>query len=421
MKSVAALSILLLPLFGFSQTTGAEWAKGELSKAEATLAQTRAKISQERGEISRELAAERALTAELSAKLKKLSSEGVSDLGLLEKSKYNDLIASEIYADASAFASSSGVAEIPSRFSAGFSEADSAARKVLDFAYEDLFEPLKLRAVEVVALVDGAKLKGDSFRVGGLRYFVGEGRAGYLSSDNRLYGENRAEEIKRFFSDKSNELPADISRGFIFQSERNKTGFWEEISLGGIWMYPILFFGALSAVVLVVKSISFVRIRRLPSSAIGSLYEAIEAGSPQAVAALSTKLGYPYSKLLESLSAARNLPSAKLEEISYEAMLSAGERLFSGLSILSVTAAVAPLFGLLGTVTGIIKIFGDLSFQGADKAQFISAGISEALITTEYGLVVAIPAFVVHALFSRRAKAILSDMEKLASGFVGRN
>ena len=102
-------------------------------------------------------------------------------------------------------------------------------------------------------------------------------------------------------------------------------------------------------------------------------------------------------------------------------MLSAGEKLFSGLSVLSVSAAVAPLLGLLGTVTGIIKTFGDLSFSGAGQAEFISAGISEALITTEYGLVVAIPAYVAHAIFSRRAKSVLSDMEKIASSYLSGN
>ena len=59
-----------------------------------------------------------------------------------------------------------------------------------------------------------------------------------------------------------------------------------------------------------------------------------------------------------------------------------------------------------------------LQFGNAGQAQFISAGISEALITTEYGLVVAIPAYVAHAVFSRRAKSVLSDMEKLASSYL---
>ncbi|MBO7521243.1 MAG: MotA/TolQ/ExbB proton channel family protein, partial [Opitutales bacterium] len=48
-------------------------------------------------------------------------------------------------------------------------------------------------------------------------------------------------------------------------------------------------------------------------------------------------------------------------------------------------------------------------------------GISEALITTEFGLMVAIPAFVLHAVLSRRAKAILSDMEKISSEYISKN
>ena len=97
--------------------------------------------------------------------------------------------------------------------------------------------------------------------------------------------------------------------------------------------------------------------------------------------------------------------------------MSAEGRLFSGLSVLSVAAAVAPLFGLLGTVTGIIKTFSDLAERGAERAQFISAGIGEALITTEYGLIVAIPAFVLHAVLSRRARGVVADMEKIAADF----
>ena len=118
------------------------------------------------------------------------------------------------------------------------------------------------------------------------------------------------------------------------------------------------------------------------------------------------------------MAASGGMSAQSMEEAAYESMLGAGEKLFRWLSVLSVTAAVAPLFGLLGTVTGIIKTFADLSERGAEQAQHISEGIGEALITTEYGLAVAIPAFVAHAILSRRAKGIMADMEKLASTFV---
>ena len=98
---------------------------------------------------------------------------------------------------------------------------------------------------------------------------------------------------------------------------------------------------------------------------------------------------------------------------------SSGEKLYYGLGFLSVTAAVSPLLGLLGTVTGIIKTFAGLTAYGASSAGLMSEGIGEALITTEFGLIVAIPSLVAHAVLNRRAKAVLSDMEKTAASYLG--
>lgn len=256
------------------------------------------------------------------------------------------------------------------------------------------------------------------FRVGAFEYFVSPTRAGFLDSSGVLYGEKFAPEIRAFFAGESNVLPADVSGGAIFAADRNARDIFEEISLGGIWMYPILFLGFLSAAVFAYKLAYFARVRRAPEGIARRVKELLARSDEDGALEAARSAGYPYSRLLLDLARSRGLPRAALEEVSYESMLEAGERLFSGLSVLSVSAAVAPLLGLLGTVTGIIKTFGDLSFSGAGQAQFISAGISEALITTEYGLVVAIPAYVAHAVFSRRAKSVLSDMEKLASSYL---
>lgn len=186
-------------------------------------------------------------------------------------------------------------------------------------------------------------------------------------------------------------------------------------------MWPIMFFGFLSIIICALKIARFSRIKRAPKDALAKIFESLDRGDEPHALKYVEKLGFPYAGFLSSLIKSRNLNSGMLEEVSYEYMLVAGEKLFGKLSVLSVTAAVAPLFGLLGTVTGIIKTFGDLSAVGAQHARLISSGISEALITTEYGLIVAIPAFVAHALLSRRAKSVLADMEKLAAGFIGRN
>ncbi len=81
-------------------------------------------------------------------------------------------------------------------------------------------------------------------------------------------------------------------------------------------------------------------------------------------------------------------------------------------------AAVAPLLGLLGTVTGIIKTFDLMQVFGAGDPKPLISGISEALITTELGLILAIPAMIIHAFLSRKAAGILAHLEKLSVAFI---
>ena len=102
------------------------------------------------------------------------------------------------------------------------------------------------------------------------------------------------------------------------------------------------------------------------------------------------------------------------EEIMYETMLETQPRLERFLPLIAITAATAPLLGLLGTVTGMINTFKLITLFGTGDAKSLSSGISEALITTEFGLIVAIPALILHALLSRKCQAILAAMEKYA-------
>ena len=85
---------------------------------------------------------------------------------------------------------------------------------------------------------------------------------------------------------------------------------------------------------------------------------------------------------------------------------------------MALTAAAAPLLGLLGTVTGMIKTFNLITIFGTGDAKSLSSGISEALVTTELGLVVAIPSLILHGLLSRMARQKLGDMEQTAVGFI---
>lgn len=82
------------------------------------------------------------------------------------------------------------------------------------------------------------------------------------------------------------------------------------------------------------------------------------------------------------------------------------------LSLLGTIAGISPLLGLLGTVSGMIRIFSDITQHGSGNAQMLAGGISEALITTAAGLIVAIPALVAHRFFQRRIDSIVVDLEQ---------
>lgn len=90
------------------------------------------------------------------------------------------------------------------------------------------------------------------------------------------------------------------------------------------------------------------------------------------------------------------------------------------LAVLATIGSNAPFIGLFGTVLGIIKAFHDLSNQAAQGAQGVTAGISEALVATAVGLLVAIPAVIAFNIFQRRVKSALAEAEALKSFLIGK-
>ncbi|MBT3317222.1 MotA/TolQ/ExbB proton channel family protein, partial [bacterium] len=85
------------------------------------------------------------------------------------------------------------------------------------------------------------------------------------------------------------------------------------------------------------------------------------------------------------------------------------------LNILEIVAAIAPLLGLLGTVTGMIRVFSAVSAHGLGQPEYMSGGISEAMITTAAGLIIGIPVLVMHQWLQGKADSIIFDMERYGS------
>lgn len=105
-------------------------------------------------------------------------------------------------------------------------------------------------------------------------------------------------------------------------------------------------------------------------------------------------------------------PDAR-EDLLFTKLIEVRLKLTKGLAALSVIAATTPLLGLLGTVTGMISTFRRITLFGAGDPQALSGGISEALITTKFGLVVAIPTFLLYAFLSRRAQGTAAELERI--------
>ena len=82
------------------------------------------------------------------------------------------------------------------------------------------------------------------------------------------------------------------------------------------------------------------------------------------------------------------------------------------LTALNTIVVIAPLFGLLGTVTGMIRVFGATVGEVSANIDTLAAGISEALISTAFGLVVALPTLIAHSYFARKVELLTNEMEK---------
>jgi biopolymer transport protein ExbB len=126
----------------------------------------------------------------------------------------------------------------------------------------------------------------------------------------------------------------------------------------------------------------------------------------------------PLGRVLQVAADNPGLDPESLELKLHEAVLKERPEIESGLNLLKVISMVAPLMGLLGTVTGMIITFQMITLFGAGDPKAMAGGISQALITTVLGLVVAIPTVLMHTLVNGKAQRILHVLEEQSAGIV---
>lgn len=197
-----------------------------------------------------------------------------------------------------------------------------------------------------------------------------------------------------------------------------KEPWLEHIKKGGLVMYPIMALATAAFLICIFKLFEIASVRRAKSKDLDVILDHLNNDRPDDALAYARGIKGPVGSMLVAALENIDADDDLIEEILYEKVLSTQPKLERFLPFIAVTAATAPLLGLLGTVTGMINTFKLITIFGTGDATRLSSGISEALITTEYGLIIAIPTLIAHMLLSRMSKAVLGSMERTAVGFV---
>ena len=208
--------------------------------------------------------------------------------------------------------------------------------------------------------------------------------------------------------------PLDPSGGALFKLLDARVSWVERLRQGGVVMIPLLLIGIGALGIALMR---FVALRRMDldvNPVLTRLLRCMDAGDDDAARRVAEQVRAPWRDVLVDALDHWRADRAYLEEILQDRIAMQGPYVTQYLAALSICAAAAPLLGLLGTVTGMIHTFQLITVFGTGDARTLSGGISEALITTQFGLVIAVPALLAHAYLARKAKAIVAGLEQAA-------
>ena len=198
---------------------------------------------------------------------------------------------------------------------------------------------------------------------------------------------------------------------------------------GGIFMWVILLASISGLAVIIEKLYTFLsKEKKLSENEKNQLYKALRTGNREEILKLCKDKTDSVSKSVAKIVSNTDINFDELdnshrqviEGIISESILEQTTELEKGMSLLGTVVNAAPQLGLLGTVTGMIAAFSALTRNGTSTAKIVAGGISEALYTTAFGLIVAIPALVFYNYFNRRIDVIVAEMERAALQFLSR-
>jgi biopolymer transport protein ExbB len=197
----------------------------------------------------------------------------------------------------------------------------------------------------------------------------------------------------------------------------HKPGFWDQLRAGGIIAWIIVGLALFALLIILERVVVLLWASNRAERLFGALRQALATGRIDEAQAVVRRRG-ALARVLQRMLAQREADREHLDEVAAEAVLQETPRLERLLPVLGVAAAVAPLLGLLGTVTGMISTFRVITEHGTGDPRLLSGGISEALITTEFGLAVAIPVLLIHTVLLRWSDRIADQMQSYAMALI---
>ncbi len=269
---------------------------------------------------------------------------------------------------------------------------------------------------------DGKKISGQVVHVGRVAAFgVGQGTAGALAPA----GEGR---LKLWPEGDSSASAAAIAAGrsvprldlFLFESldkeiEKPKEKTFDDLmKAGGPIGWIILGLGCLALLTALLRAALLARAAANTEHLVADLAPLLKRHDVKAALERVRSVKSSAARVLEATLRSLRKPREQLEDIISEAILTEQPSIDRFGSLILIAAAVAPLLGLLGTVTGMISTFDVITEYGNSNPKLLAGGISEALVTTEFGLIVAIPALLIGNLLNGWAQKIKDDIDSAA-------
>jgi len=187
---------------------------------------------------------------------------------------------------------------------------------------------------------------------------------------------------------------------------------YELLKTGGYMMIPLLLTSVIGLAIIIERFIMLRKNRILPSKLINTISRLKNKEDFQNLRNICVSQNSPLPKLIIECLDNGELSREELKEYMEDQGRHGARELQRGLGALEAIGGTAPLMGLLGTIFGMIKVFQTISEMGVGQTKALSGGISEALLTTATGLIIAIPVLLIYFYLNSRVEDFILQIEK---------